>query len=387
MNTASQLNAMMQARQSGAGTHVLATVVKVEGSAYRRPGARMLVAEQGERIGTISGGCLESEVSKKAWWLTANGQPSVQRYSTATDDGDLEEIEQTFGLGCNGTVHVLLERLQVDAPYLPFDLLREVVASGKPAALATLIGISGHPGAKVAERMALDCTGQHRVESSVLGECTDLHKDLVRALEQRRTSIHHYRHYGGEIEVLVEFIAPPRRLVIFGAGHDATPMMLIAKMQGWQVTIIDSRSHFARPQRFPEADHVLSLPINPQAIDLDLSALTEGAAVAIMTHSYSQDLYWLGRVLTGPAAYIGQLGPRNRTERLLAQIQETTPELPGLDRLHYPMGLDIGGDGPEAVALAVLAEMTAVLNARNGQMLKWRERPIHDSELRIPVSS
>nr|WP_256735523.1 XdhC family protein [Pseudomonas sp. dw_612] len=97
--------------------------------------------------------------------------------------------------------------------------------------------------------------------------------------------------------------------------------------------------------------------------------------------------YRLGRVLTGPAAYIGQLGPRNRTERLLAQIQETTPKLPGLDRLHYPMGLDIGGDGPEAVALAVLAEMTAVLNARSGQMLKWRERPIHDSELRIPVSS
>jgi len=316
MNTVSQLKAMMQARQSGAGTHVLATVVKVEGSAYRRPGARMLVAEQGGRIGTISGGCLESEVSKKAWWLSANGRPSIQRYSTATDDGDLEEIEQTFGLGCNGTVHVLLERLQVDAPYLPFDLLREVVTSGQPAALATLIGISGHSGANIAERIALDCTGQRRVESTVLGECADLHKDLDRALEQRRTSIHRYRHHGGEIEVLVEFIAPPRRLVIFGAGHDATPLMLIAKMQGWQVTIIDGRSHFARPERFPEADQVLTMPINPDAIDtgaLDLSALTEGAAVAIMTHSYSQDLFWLGRVLSGPAAYIGQLGPRNRT--------------------------------------------------------------------------
>lgn len=390
MNTVSQLKAMMQVMQSGAASQVLATVVKVEGSAYRRPGARMMIAEQGVRIGTISGGCLESDVAKKAWWLTASGKPSIQRYSTATDDEDLEEIEQTFGLGCNGTVHVLLERVQDDAPYLPFELLREVVASGRPAVLATVIGINGHAEANIAERMALDCEGQLRIESVALGTLVQLHRDLDHVLEQRRTAVHGYPHNGGEIEVLIEFIAPPRRLVIFGAGHDATPLMLMAKMQGWQVTIIDSRSHFARPERFPEADQVLAVAINPDAIDvdaIDLPALTDGAAVAIMTHSFSQDLFWLHRVLSSPAAYIGQLGPRNRTERLLAHLQETTPSLPGLARLHYPMGLDIGGDGPESVALAVLAEMTAVLNQRSGQMLKWRERPIHDSELRITASS
>ncbi|EJM88424.1 XdhC family protein [Pseudomonas sp. GM60] len=285
---------------------------------------------------------------------------------------------------------MLLERLLTDAPYLPFDLLRDVVTSGRPAVLATVIGINGHTRANIAERIALDCNGQLRMESTALGKLAQLPEDLDRVLEQRRTAVHRYRYDDGEIEVLIEFIPPPRRLVIFGAGHDATPLMLIAKMQGWRVTIIDSRSHFARPERFPEADQVLTVAINPDAIDADapdLPTLTDGAAVAIMTHSFSQDLFWLHRVLNGPAAYIGQLGPRNRTERLLAHIQETTPLLPGLARLHYPMGLDIGGDGPEAVALAVLAEMTAVLNERSGQMLKWRERPIHDSELRITASS
>ncbi|MGY2293093.1 XdhC family protein [Pseudomonas sp. SDO528_S397] len=373
------LHAMLQALASTRASQVLATVVKVEGSAYRRPGARMLIGAQGLRIGTLSGGCLEAEVAKKADWLTADGQPCLQRYSSAEDDDDLDALEYTFGLGCNGTVHVLLERLPDPDQYLPVQLLREVQASGQPAVLATVIGVSGPLPVLLAERFALDCNRQPRTGSTVLAGLPALQQDLQTALHTRRTSVRRYALAGGELEVLVEYLAAPRRLVIFGAGHDALPLLQLATSQGWRVSVIDSRSHFARAERFPGADQVLNLAINTP---VNLHALLDGAAVAVMTHSYAQDLFWLQQALNGTPAYIGQLGPRYRTERLLAQI---APAPSRLAHLHYPMGLDLGGDGPEAVALAVLAEITAVFNERSGQRLKQRDEPIHASELHSTV--
>ena len=171
-----------------------------------------------------------------------------------------------------------------------------------------------------------------------------------------------------------EYLAPQRRLVIFGAGHDAQPLTHMAKLLDWHVTVVDGRAHFARAERFPDADTVLQVDARPP---YDLHALTDGAMVAIMSHSYSQDRHWLGSVLQGTPAYIGQLGPRDRTERLLDEIRPHSPHLPALERLHYPIGLDIGGDTPESVATAILAEMTAAINLRAGGMLKHRQAAIH----------
>jgi xanthine/CO dehydrogenase XdhC/CoxF family maturation factor len=368
----SGLNELLQAIDTAARQGeetILATVVKVEGSAYRRPGARMLIPIHGRTVGTVSGGCLEQDLAKKAWWLTDSGEPVVRRYSTgATEDEDDEQSALTFGLGCNGTVFVMLERLRAKSPAPAIDLLRRVRDSQLPAAMATVIASSRDASARVGDRLLSDTEGSLRNLQLNSAMRRGLHKTLM----QKKSSIRLYSNARGEVEVFFEYIAPPPRLVIIGAGHDAQPLVRMAKLLDWHVSVIDSRSHFARAERFPQADAVILASLdNP----FDLAPLIDGAAVAVMTHSYRQDRHWLGLALQAAPAYIGQLGPKERTERLLAQIGTST------SALHYPMGLDLGGDAPQSVALAILAEMTAVMNQRQGGMLRHRGKPIHHADL------
>lgn len=371
------LDALLAEREAGREA-VLATVVKVEGSAYRRPGARMLVSRFGRPEGTISGGCLEAEVAKKAWWLTETG-PALRSYSTAeADDGSEEAL--SFGLGCNGKVHVLFERLPA-GPCALVDALLSVRERQQPAAIATVIASSGAAAPRLGERLCL-MPGQEAAGEllrSVLVE--QISADLQQTLLRGKSSRGLYPNGLGEVEVLLEYLPPVRRLVIFGAGHDAQPLVRMAKLLGWHVTVIDGRAHFARAERFAEADQVL---VGDVEQPFDYHELVRGAAVAVMTHSLVQDAHWLKGVLHSEPCYVGQLGPRERTERLLAGIHEQLAkpqdELPGLECLHYPIGLDLGGDTPESVAMAVLAEIQAVLNGRNGGSLRFRSASIHDSD-------
>ena len=378
--TSALLNAVTALEQDN-GQAVLATVVKVEGSAYRRPGARMLIPLYGATVGTLSGGCLESEVAKKAWWLTETGDAVVSRYSTAAlndEEDDDQDAALTFGLGCNGTVYVMLERHSAEQPLPLLDLLRQVRASHCAGAQATVIASHRHTRVRVGDRLVLhpENTDSGRLLDAPLD--AQVRADLHATLTQGRSSLRRYPDARGEVEVFLEYLAPQRRLVIFGAGHDAQPLVHMAKLQDWHVSVIDGRAHFARAERFPLADAVLHVPAQPPYA---LDGLIDGALVAVMTHSYSQDRHWLGGVLRGNPAYVGQLGPRERTERLLdeiaAHLPGQAPALGALDRLHYPIGLDIGGDTPESVATAILAEMTAALNQRSGGMLKHRLVPIH----------
>ena len=374
MNDLSSLLEALDEAQTGQQEVVIATVVKVEGSAYRRPGARMIIAPMGESTGTVSGGCLESDVSKKAWWLTANGKPSMRTYSTGEDDDELEDAELSFGLGCNGTVHILFERIDPQAASLVADVLREVKASGVGAALATVIGTQSERHTALGERVAIRASGQVQIEMRERWLATAVAEDLKTVLDARRSATRTYDSADGAVEVLLEYIAAPRRLVVFGAGHDAMPLVSMARLQGWHITVIDARSHFARFQRFPDADQVLSAPLQPMP---ELHAMVADAAVVVMTHSLSQDRHWLGQVLQSTPRYIGQLGPRSRTERLLDELPERTREAAAQTSLHYPVGLDLGGDAPHSVALSILAEINAVFNGRSGGMLKHRQASIH----------
>ncbi len=349
---------------------VLATVVKVEGSAYRRPGARMLIPLYGAPIGTISGGCLESEVVKKAWWLTESG-PVICAYSTAADDDELSsepsgEKRYSFGLGCNGTVYILLERLEHPFAIPLLSTLRQVQERGEAAAIATVLKHVGHTG----ERMTLTANGQFSQPWSLASLTTQVQHDLSLVLEKRKSALHRYVGATEEIEVFLEYIPPARRLVVFGAGHDAQPLVSMASRLGWEVTVIDGRSQFARAERFPQANAVI---VADSRAPFACYPQLRGAAVVVMTHSLAQDFQWLKSALLSDAVYIGQLGPKDRTEKLLADIGISADA-----RLHYPIGLDLGGDTPESVALAILAEITAVLNGREGGMLKHRQQTIHE---------
>ena len=372
------LEALKQSTRSGLGI-VMATVVKVEGSAYRRPGARMIIPQSGAIVGTVSGGCLERDVARKAWWFTTSGKPAVRIYTTGEDDDDLEEAELAFGLGCNGTVHILFERLPVGGDSIVVRLLEAIGSSGRPAALATVISTEANEGVAVGDRMAIGVDGTlcgSLIDASLSAQ---VEVDLGYVLESRRTTHCDYvTDKGHVVGLLIEYIAPPCRLVVFGAGNDAKPLVDIASLQGWRVVVVDARSHFARRERFPLAEQVIIAPIDEPFI---FNSLVEDAAVVIMSHSMAQDRFWLENVLRCLPRYIGQLGPRTRTERLLAEMGAQVFHSIAFETLHFPVGLDIGGDTPESVALSISSEINAVFSQRDGGMLTHRTRSIHEAEI------
>jgi xanthine/CO dehydrogenase XdhC/CoxF family maturation factor len=307
-----QILALWSQLEAKGESAVLATVVKTAGSSYRRPGARLLLTRTGQRIGSVSGGCLEDDLVKKAWWLTENG-PIVRRYDT-TPDG---EIAAEYGLGCNGIIHILLERVQPGRA-VTLDIIRRVRETRQPATI------------------------EHRIP----------HAD--------------------DREVFAETVTPPLRLLIFGAGDDAIPVVNMAKFVGWEAWVFDGRAHYARREKFPAADQVIVRAAGDKDQPLPIDCWT---AAVLMSHSYSQDLNMLQELAGSPLRYLGLLGPRRRA---LQMLQDSGLERELRERyFHTPMGLDIGADGPEQVALAVTAEIQAAVNGRDGSPLRNRDGSIH----------
>jgi len=344
---------------------ILASVVRIHGSAYRRPGARLLLTSGGRRSGAVSGGCLEADLVKKAWWLTEGGKAAVRRYDT-TNEG---EITQEFGLGCNGVIYVLLERLeQATIPIL--DTVEEVRLSRRPAAVATVIS-GGQSPVRIGERWLRRSIGETKtnISSSQLVSLIEREADL--ALEQRSTRIVSGEAGGDTVDIFVEPILPSLRLLIFGAGDDAVPMAKLAKFLGYDAIVLDGRSHLARAARFA-ADRVI---VNSESDPLAGIMPDEWTAAVLMSHSYAQDLAALRALASHPLPYLGLLGPRKRTESLLSDAGLEPEQV--LAPLHSPMGLDTGADGAEQIALSVIAEIQAVVNQRAGGKLREKAGPLH----------
>lgn len=365
------VEAAKEAERNGR-TAILATVVQIEGSAYRRPGARMLITEDGWRAGSISGGCLESDLVERAWGLTARGEPALVTYD-ATDGG---EPIFGLGLGCRGTVRILVERLTPGRTPDPVAFLQECLQGRGPGVLATVFRLQGPVGAKVGARLLLHHDGRVTCDIRDPGLAAPVEEDARRAVETGWSGPRTYPFPSGAAEVFVEVARPPTPLVIFGAGHDAAPILRLAKELGWRVTVVDSRPTFATSGRFPLADEVVVCL--PEAI-LGRVRLDRHTAALVMTHNYLQDQKLLEILLPSPVRYLGVLGARSRTEQLLADLrgEGMTWSEEQLARLHAPVGLDIGAEGPEGIAIAVLAEIQAVLAGRSGGFLRQRTRPIH----------
>ncbi|GGP24385.1 XdhC family protein [Silvimonas amylolytica] len=379
MNTVPEMVETIGAAFARGEDVVLATVVKVENSAYRRPGARMLVCADGQHAGTVSGGCLEAEIVRKAWWLTSGGAPVVCRYDTSAG----AEAEWAFGLGCNGAVYVLLEHLSERSPQ--WQWLQSIAMQRQSAVCAVVIGRSGVSFLDVGQRLFIAPDG---IRSGDLGDSNlqeRVFTDLQAALDENASRLSSYLVNGGEVEFFLEVLAPPPHLVIFGAGHDAVPLAHMATDLGWVTVVTDGRSHFARRSRFARVDQVNVLDLD----DVIASAgITPGSVAVIMTHSYEQDRRILEQLLEVPPCYLGQLGPRARTERLLEEIgaRGKAEKLVDAGVLHYPVGLDIGAENPQEVALAILAEIKAALGGYAGGKLHAREGAIHrDAVVETPL--
>jgi len=348
---------------------VLATVVKVAGSAYRGPGARLLVLGDDTLAGGVSGGCLERDVIARAERLRATGRAELVSYDLTKDDGP-------WGLGmrCGGSLSLLLEPLTGGYPeHLAF--LLDAAERRKPAVVATLFRVSGGSAPAAAPRPALgaataaDAPPEAGVEvgarlmlgadggatgALAAGPLGDLVvADARAAMAETRTAVRTYAFPGGEAEVLIEFVAPPIALLVCGDEREAAPLMSLAGELGWKVRLLSK--HDAMP------------------------ALDERSAAVVMTHNDARDLELLPTFLASPAPYIGLLGSRTRTGLLLKDLRERGA-MAGeqeLTRLFTPAGLDIGAETPGEVALAIVAEIQAVFAGRAGGLLRERKGPLH----------
>jgi xanthine/CO dehydrogenase XdhC/CoxF family maturation factor len=340
--------------------YVLATIVAVEGSGYRKPGARMLIAADGRRSGTISGGCLEAEVARKAFWHTEKG-PVVRRYSTVLEDGDAP-----FGMGCGGVVHLLLERSATAASLL--ERLASDFDERRPLAIATIL-----EGEWIGERAYWPIKPDARPNSPLTDRLTELAHQSVDRQRSALESIH--AEDGQVVAAWSEWRAARPGLFIFGAGDDAIPMGRLARQLGWYVAVADGRSNLATLARFPEAHatHVLTAREFP-----DFRLQSTDAAV-VMTHSLEQDARILAKLLTEDLAYVGVLGPRRRTAELLltaagamkVPLADVDPQIEAwMNRLHSPMGLDLGGETPSTIALSVVSEIQQCLQQASGRPLR-----------------
>lgn len=323
------------------GAAVLVTLIRVAGSSYRRTGARLLLDSVGEYAGTISGGCLEAEVTRKATWMVRDGAV-VERYSTMFDD----TAEIPFGLGCGGVVDLLIEPTNTAECQALMEAMENSL-HGKEATVVTWLPEEG----KELRRVVLAADGTVVFASAGLNEAKiDCAKGLLA---------------GGEYEGrFVEELRAPQRLFVMGAGDDAKPLVSIAALLGWSVTVADGRSQLARKERFPEAERVAVL----QEMNAGDLGIRRNDAAVLMTHSYEQDREILASLLPDAPGYLGLLGARHRSSLLVSEAAEkigwTVEECCKL--IHAPVGMDLGGDGPEAIALSVIAEVQAFCEGKAG---------------------
>lgn len=316
----------------------LATVISVRGSSYRRPGARLLVPAEGSPVGIISGGCLEDEAARLARQALTDDAPLVV---TIDHSGEGDEL-WGMGLGCRGVIELLAEPPSMAADTL--DALERARREHRPTYLLT------------------DLAGERR--SLTAAEADALGERAVHAVAHGRPV-----RIG---DVVLDPILPPLHLVVCGAGPDAEPLVAAALRQGWRVDVADPRRSFLRPERFGGARLI-------DAEAPDAAAATdagEWTAAVVMSHDYLRDAAFLGGFLGRGVAYLGILGPRDRTDRLLAEL-EAQPSERDLAVLHAPAGLDIGADGAEQVATSIVAEILAVVHGRSGAPLRERPGPIH----------
>ncbi|BDI28776.1 hypothetical protein CCAX7_008270 [Capsulimonas corticalis] len=349
----------------------LATVVKTEGSAYRRPGARMLVRDDGSRVGAISGGCLEADVVERAKQVIATGVSQFVRYDARGSNGDL-----IFEAGCDGAIGILIE--PIDRAARALDYIAHCMDARKSGAMATVFQAGGEWSETIGARVTVDSDG---VISSDIDD-----PELVLAIQYnaweamkdgvRRTCVHETPK--GVQEILIEPIEPPVALVICGAAPGSIPLARLAAQMGWRVTIADTRADTIDPETVPDA----ALVTAPRLNLLNAVTIDARTAAVVMTHNYEWDLALLTHLLPSPARYVGLLGSRKRAARVSGDLLDARLALTSRqqDRFHSPAGLDIGSETPEEIALSIIAEIQAAMSDRAGGALRDRREPIHSFE-------
>ena len=346
----------------------LATIVAVRGSTYRRPGARLLVPEEGAPIGNISGGCLEGDVADMARVVMEEGRARLAGWDLTADDDEVWGL----GLGCNGAIEVFIEPAERAAEVA--GALRMALEREQPICLVTVVEANDDavaPGERLV--VASDGAVQGSLgDAAATEEATTAARDLLAA---GRSEI---RTLAGGARVFVEVLEPPLRLVVCGAGHDAVPLVAAAAAIGWRPVVVDDRELFLTHDRFPQAAAFVHVG-EPSEVATE-APIDDRTAVVVMTHNFLRDQAYLRGLLKTPASYVAMLGPAARTQKIFLDLADEGIDVAEADRerIHAPAGLDLGAEGPEEIAQAIVAEIIAARHGRGGGSLKLRPGPIHD---------
>lgn len=341
----------------------LATVVHVQGSSYRRPGARMLVTETGQMTGAISGGCLEGDALRKAVLAMSQGKNKLVIYDT-TDD---EDASIGIQLGCNGIVSILFEPLQ-EKDSKPIAALRNTLQTRMPQWVCTVFAPNHDRHLGTMDLQSLSETIENQM----------VHHLLQQHVDKQASTHFEYQEGGLEHVCFLDYCLPPIALYLVGAGNDAIPLIKMAKILGWLTILVDGRVTHANVQRFPDAFEIL---VGKPSEILPKIQVDNRTALVLMTHNYQYDLSMLESLLTVDLPYIGLLGPSGKRSRILSEIQDKGVNLAtiNLNKLYGPTGLDLGAETANQIALSICAEIMAVVHEKNPIHLKLKDSPIHSS--------
>ncbi|MDR5590510.1 XdhC family protein [Christiangramia sp. SM2212] len=352
---------------------VLATVVHVEGSSYRRAGARMLVDEFGNITGAISGGCLEGDALRKALHAMHHKKNKLVTYDTSDEDDAFIGAQ----LGCNGIIQVLFEFLDYSDSNNPCELLKNVIATDLKQAIVVQFNLDKTK-EQAGTKMILD------KESKIIGKKAQ--NELLEVIvNQGKSVLEDNRPHFSEVKlsnktqhIFIQNYNPPIKLIIVGAGNDAQILATQAELLGWNVIVTDGRPTHANKDRFTSSCQVI---VTRPEDTLANIRIDERSCFVLMSHNYNYDLAVLKLLLNeNQVPYIGILGPLKKYQRMQDDLKTEEIRLSedNLKKIHAPVGLEIGAETPAEIGLSILAEIQSVLMNKEARPLKEKNEPIHD---------
>jgi xanthine dehydrogenase accessory factor len=348
----------------------LATVVHVDGSSYRRPGARMLIEDDGQLTGAISGGCLEGDALRKALLVITEKRSRLVTYDTMDDD----DAKFGVGLGCNGIIQVLIEPINETSVNNPIKFLKAVNEKRQQSILVTLFSLQDKKSPQYGTCLLM------KEDKTIIDTAPVLKDVLIHDAEEvminQVSSFKNYISNDHDLTAFIEVIKSPVSVIIIGAGNDVIPLVDMADILGWETTVIDGRANYAKKQRFASACQVL---ISKPEQALKQIEIDERTVILLMTHNYNYDKAMLKQLLQKNVTYIGMLGPKNKRERILNEFKEEGLVFTAqqISSLHSPVGLDIGAETSEEIALSILAEIKAFFANKDVQSLRKIKEVIH----------
>lgn len=344
-----RLYEFFEERASGSQPLVLVTVYETEGSTYSKAGGHMIIDGEGNFCGMLSGGCLEGDLVERAREVIRTGEPQTASFDLGADD----EL-WGLGVGCDGTMRVLLQPLLPQTNYQPFAAFADVLNGGSPVEIAIVVETDASAiavGSSVIRQKA-ECPHfgmSEAVASSIAHYLGENRQGLMRQVDTPE----------GSCTALYTRIESPPSLLVLGAGLDSEPLVRIADELGWRCTVADHRSAYVQSRSFPDSTRTLCCEADKLKLELDLN---EFDLVVVMSHHLASDRAYLRQLAETDIGYIGLLGPAGRRDRLMSELSDVADTLQ--DRLHGPAGIELGGRGPGPIALAIVAEMQQFLNKR-----------------------